>query len=159
MRVSVAKKSWYMKGDVASGAVLVALGVYIISEARRWNYSGPEGPGPGFFPLWYGIAMVILSLWLVVVSAVRPAAAGAKIDWRGVGKAMLVWGVFAACTALLKPLGFLTVLALLTLFIVGVMYGKPLKIACVAAAGTTVGFYLLFSLALDVGLPVGPLGF
>ena len=153
MRVSVAKKSCYMKGDVASGAVLVALGVYIISD------SGPEGPGPGFFPLWYGIAMVILSLWLVVVSAVRPAAAGAKIDWRGVGKAMLVWGVFAACTALLKPLGFLTVLALLTLFIVGVMYGKPLKIACAAAAGTTVGFYLLFSLALDVGLPVGPLGF
>jgi hypothetical protein len=53
----------------------------------------------------------------------------------------------------------LTVLALLTLFIVGVMYGKPLKIACAAAAGTTVGFYLVFTLALNVGLPVGPLGF
>ena len=73
----MAQKSWFLKGDVVSGAVLAALGVYIISEARQWNYVGPEGPGPGFFPLWYGIAMVILSLWLVVVSAVRPAAAGA----------------------------------------------------------------------------------
>ena len=148
-----------MKGDVVSGAVLAALGVYIISEARQWNYSGPEGPGPGFFPLWYGIAMVILSLGMVVVTAIRPAAAGAKTDWHGIGRAILVWAVFAACTALLKVLGLLTVLALLTLFIVGVMYGKPLKIACAAAAGTTVGFYLVFSLALNVGLPVGPLGF
>lgn len=159
MGISVVKKSWFMKGDVVSGAVLAALGVYIISEARQWNYSGPEGPGPGFFPLWYGIAMVVLSLWLVVVSALRPAAAGSGVNWRGVGKAMLVWAVFAACTALLKPLGFLTVLALLTLFIVGVMYGKPLKIACAAAAGNALGFYLVFSLALNVGLPVGPLGF
>jgi putative tricarboxylic transport membrane protein len=155
----VAQKSWFMKGDVVSGAVLAGLGVFIISEARQWNYTGPEGPGPGFFPLWYGIAMVILSLGMVVVAAIRPAAAGAKTDWRGIGRAILVWAVFAACTALLKVLGLLTVLALMTLFIVGVMYGKPLKIACAAAAGTTVGFYLVFSLALNVGLPVGPLGF
>jgi len=155
----VAQKSWFMNGDVVSGAVLAGLGVYIISEARHWNYTGPEGPGPGFFPLWYGIAMVVLSLGMVVVAAIRPAAAGAKNDWRGIGRAILVWAVFAACTALLKVLGLLTVLALLTLFIVGVMYGKPLKIACAAAAGTTVGFYLVFSLALNVGLPVGPLGF
>jgi putative tricarboxylic transport membrane protein len=155
----VAQKSWFLKGDVVSGAVLAALGVYIISEARQWNYVGPEGPGPGFFPMWYGIAMVVLSLWLVVVSAVRPAVAGAKVDWKGVGRAMLVWAVFALCTALLKLLGLLTVLALLTLFIVGVMYGKSLKIACAAAAGNALGFYLVFSLALNVGLPVGPLGF
>lgn len=155
----MAQKSWFMKGDVVSGAVLAGLGVFIISEARQWNYTGPEGPGPGFFPLWYGIAMVILSLGMVVVAAIRPAAAGAKTDWRGIGRALLVWAVFAACTALLKVLGLLTVLALMTLFIVGVMYGKPLKIACAAAAGTTVGFYLVFSLALNVGLPVGPLGF
>lgn len=155
----MAQKSWFMKGDVMSGAVLAALGVYIISEARQWNYVGPEGPGPGFFPLWYGIAMVVLSLWLVIISAVRPVARGAKVDWNGVGRAMLVWAVFALCTALLKLLGFLTVLALLTLFIVAVMYGKSLKIACAAAAGNALGFYLVFSLALNVGLPVGPLGF
>jgi len=159
MGIRVAKKSWFLKGDVVSGAVLAALGVYIISEAKQWNYMGPEGPGPGFFPLWYGIAMVVLSLWLVVVSALRPAARGAKVEWAGVGRALLVWAVFAACTALLKLLGFLTVLALLTVFIVAVMYGKSLKIACAAAAGNAIGFYLVFSLALNVGLPVGPLGF
>lgn len=154
----MATKSPLLKGDVISGAALAALGVYIITEARQWTYSSAEGPGPGFFPLWYGIAMVMLSLLLIAGSAVRPAA-GAKVDWRGIRQALLVWAVFAGCTALLKPLGFLTVFALLTLFIVGVMYGKPLKIACAAAAGNAVGFYLLFPLALNVSLPVGPLGF
>lgn len=153
----MAQSKW-MKGDVVSGAVLAALGIYIITEARQWTYSSAEGPGPGFFPLWYGIAMVMLSLLLIAGSAVRPAA-GAKVDWRGVGRAMLVWAVFAGCTALLKLLGFLTILALLTLFIVGAMYGKPLKIACAAAAGNALGFYLVFPLALNVSLPVGPLGF
>ena len=153
----MAQSKW-MKGDVVSGAVLAALGIYIITEARQWTYSSAEGPGPGFFPLWYGIAMVMLSLLLIAGSAVRPAT-GAKVDWRGVGRAMLVWAVFAGCTALLKLLGFLTILALLTLFIVGAMYGKPLKIACAAATGNALGFYLVFPLALNVSLPVGPLGF
>ncbi len=154
----MAKKSPLLKGDVISGAVLAALGVYIINEARQWTYSSAEGPGPGFFPLWYGIAMVVLSLMLIVNSAVRPAAGG-KVGWRGIGQALLVWLVFAGCTALLKPLGFLTAFALLTFFIVAVMYGKPLKIAVAAAAGNAVGFYLVFPLALNVSLPVGPLGF
>ena len=45
-------------GDVLSAAVLAALGVYIFMEAREWTYLGDDGPGPGFFPIWYGIAMV-----------------------------------------------------------------------------------------------------
>jgi hypothetical protein len=60
---------------------------------------------------------------------------------------------------LLKPLGFLLSFALLTLFVVAVMYGRPLKTALAAAVGNAVGFYLLFVLALDISLPVGPLGF
>ena len=32
-------------------------GAYIIVTASRWEYLGQDGPGPGFFPLWYGIAM------------------------------------------------------------------------------------------------------
>ena len=155
----MARANW-LKGDVVSGAVLAALGVYIINAARQWTYSSVEGPGPGFFPLWYGIAMVALSLALNATSVMRPApGAGKSVDWRGIGRALLVWAVFAGSIALLKPLGFLIVLALLTLFVVAVMYGKPLATACAAAAGNALGFYLVFPLALNVSLPVGVLGF
>ncbi|MDH4151579.1 MAG: tripartite tricarboxylate transporter TctB family protein [Betaproteobacteria bacterium] len=148
------------KGDVISGAVLAALGLYIISEARQWNFTGAEGPGPGFFPIWYGVAMVVLSLVLVAASVLRPSVkAKAPVDWTGIGRALTVWAAFAVSIGLLKFIGFLTALALLTLFIVAVMYGKSWKLALTVAVGNAVGFYLVFPLALDLSLPVGPLGF
>jgi putative tricarboxylic transport membrane protein len=147
-----------MKGDVVSGAVLAALGVFIISQASGWEYVSEEGPGPGFFPLWYGVAMLVLSLFLAGRAAMQPAA-DKPVDWGGVTRALTAWAVFAGCIALLQVTGFLIALALLTLFVVAVMYGRPLKVALVAAAGNAAGFWLLFPFALEVKLPVGPLGF
>lgn len=153
----MAQAKW-MKGDVVSGAVLAALGAYIVSEAWRWDYSTAEGPGPGFFPLWYGIAMVVLSLILMVRSGFS-ATTGKAADWAGIARALIVWVAFAVCVALIKPLGFLIALALLTLFVVTVMYGQSLKVALAVAIGNAAGFYLIFGLALQLDLPAGPLGF
>lgn len=153
----MAQPNW-MKGDVVSGVALAALGAYISTQAWSWNYMGEEGPGPGFFPVWYGIAMIVLSLVLVLRSAVRPAT-GARVDWSGVGRALMSWAAFATAVASLKLIGFLLALALLTLFVVAVMYGRPMKVAFAAAVGNAVGFYLLFVVALDLSLPAGPLGF
>jgi putative tricarboxylic transport membrane protein len=117
-----------------------------------------EGPGPGFFPFWYGIAMVVLSLVLVLRSATG-AATGKPVEWAGVRRALLAWAAFAVSVALFQPLGFLLSFALLTLFVMYVMYGRPLKISVAAAVGNAAGFYLVFVLALGLSLPVGPLGF
>ena len=69
-------------GDFWSGLALSALGVYIVVEARQWEYLTPDGPGAGFFPLWYGIAMIALSAILVVSSIRRMrSAADSAIDW------------------------------------------------------------------------------
>lgn len=152
-------QSKWLKGDVVSGAVLAALGAFIVSEAWQWPYSSEEGPGPGFFPVWYGTVMVVLSLFLVVKSLLPAATAGKRTDWAGVGRALGVWAVFAGSVALMNVLGFLTALALLTLFIAAVMYGRPLKVALAVAAGNAAGFYLVFALGLQLNLPVGPLGF
>jgi putative tricarboxylic transport membrane protein len=134
--------------------------VFIILEARRWEYLGPDGPGPGFFPVWYGIAMVALSLLLVATSLWRPSAnTGKAVNWREVGRALLAWAGLALCIGLLKILGFLLAFGLLTLFLVAVMYRRPLGTAVAVAVGVCLGFYLLFPLALNVALPVGKLGF
>ncbi|MBY0270920.1 MAG: tripartite tricarboxylate transporter TctB family protein [Burkholderiales bacterium] len=155
----MAQSKW-IKGDVVSGAVLAALGAYIVSEAWRWDYSTAEGPGPGFFPTWYGIAMLVLALVLMLRTAFSAAEQDGKTtDWVGIGRALTVWAAFTLCIVLMKFLGFLTALALLTLFIVAVMYGRPLKVALAAAVGNAAGFYLVFGLALQLSLPAGPLGF
>jgi putative tricarboxylic transport membrane protein len=135
--------------DLWSGFVLGGLGVFIITQAASWEYLGNDGPGPGFFPLWYGIAIVGLSLVLVVSSlSVKEA-----IDWRGAGRAFAAWGAFALAAAAMKWLGFLVSFAALTFYIVAVMYRRPLVAAAIVALATAAGFYLVFQLALDVKLP------
>jgi len=147
-------------GDVISGAVLAALGVYIVMQSLAWEYSGPDGPGPGFFPFWYGVAMVALSL-LLVVSAVRRGSVEREgaIDWTATKRALSTWAAFALSVALMNWLGFLVSFALLTFYIVAVVFRRSLVAAAVTAVATALGFYLVFPVALSLALPTGLLGF
>ena len=149
----------HKNGDVVSGAVLTALGVYVITEARGWDYVGPDGPGPGFFPMWYGLALVALSLALVIGAIRKRAEARGRTDWREIGRALAVWGAFAASIALLKILGFLLSFALLTAFVATVMYGRSLLYGAAAGIIAAAAFYAIFTFALSVALPLGVLGF
>ncbi len=146
--------------DILAGSLLAALGVFIITEANKWEYTGFDGPGPGFFPLWYGIAITVLSLWLVLGRArtLRTGTTGAA-DWPGIGRALGTWATFVVSIMLMQWLGFVLSFALLTLVMVRVQFGQDWKTAGLTALGLAAGFYLLFPLALDVPLPVGPLGF
>jgi putative tricarboxylic transport membrane protein len=147
-------------GDIISGGVLAGFGIFIVTEARNWEYLGSDGPGPGFFPLWYGACIIALSL-LLMGSSLRRAAGetAAATDWREIGRVLASWTGFALCVGLLKVLGFLLAFSLFTFFLVAVMYRRSLGTAVAVAVGMSVGFYLLFPLALNVELPVGKLGF
>lgn len=139
---------------------MAGLGVFIIVEARGWEYLGLDGPGPGFFPLWYGICMVALSVLLVAMSLLQAAVAPAKaVNWGEVGRALSAWAGLALCVGFLKILGFLLAFGLFSFFLVAVMYRRSLGTAVAVSVATAVGFYLLFAFALNVELPVGKLGF
>ena len=150
----------FKDGDVISGAVLAALGVYIVMQSFAWEYSGPDGPGPGFFPFWYGVAMVALSLFLVV-NAVRRSGGEREgsIDWPATRRALSTWAAFALSVALMNWLGFLLSFALLTFFIVAIVFRRSLIAAGVTAVVTALGFYLVFPVALSLELPTGLFGF
>jgi putative tricarboxylic transport membrane protein len=135
--------------DLWSGLALGGLGAYIIVQASGWEYLGPDGPGPGFFPLWYGIAMAALSLALVISSFRQ----NESIDWSGTGRAFATWGALAIAVAALKLAGFLVCFGALTFFIVAVMYRRPVKVAATVAIAAAAAFYLVFPLALGVRLP------
>lgn len=140
--------------------MLAGVGVFIIVEARGWDYLGPDGPGPGFFPLWYGVCMVALALLLVVTSVVQRAGAPSKpVNWGEVGRALVAWTGLALCVGFLKILGFLLAFGLFSFFLVAVMYRRPLGTSLAVSVGMAAGFYALFPLALNVALPVGKLGF
>ena len=146
-------------GDLWSGLALAALGTYIVSEARRWTYMGEDGPGAGFFPVWYGGVMVVLSLALVAGAVMRrpPAGAPEAMRWLDLGRALGCWAAFVACIALMKVVGFAIAFALLTWFIIAVMARRPQWIALTVAIVGAIAFYALFEMALDVSLPKGML--
>lgn len=150
----------YKTADLWSGLALAGLGVYIVVQAWQWEYLGPDGPGPGFFPLWYGAAMLLASGALVASSVLRrDGTRRAAIEWRRTGRALAVWLALAVSVALCKLLGFVVSFALLALFIVVVMYRRPLRVGLGVAVASAGSFYLVFALGLGVPLPVGLLGF
>jgi putative tricarboxylic transport membrane protein len=143
-------------GDFWSGIVLASLGAYVVSQAWRWDYLTEEGPGAGFFPLWYGGAMIVLSVVLIAATAMKPVR-GRAVNRHEIGRAVACWLAFVACIALMAWAGFVVAFALLTWFIVKVMAGESHLKAVVAAAGFALGFYALFELGLDLSLPRGVL--
>jgi len=159
-------KSILKNGDVLSGAALAVLGIYIVTQASAWDYFGLDGPGPGFFPFWYGVAMTTLAL-VLVVSNIRksrtdqPPKSGLEpaFDWTGTGRALATWAGFAIAVALMAPLGFLLSFALLTFFIVAWVFRRPLLTAGITAVTTALAFHLAFPVALGVELPIGLFGF
>ena len=147
-------KLFLRSGDFWSGLALAALGAYILVQAHGWVYLGEEGPGAGFFPTWYGAAMLVLSLALVAASVFRPAAR-AEVKWKDVSRAFACWAAFAVSIAVMPLTGFAISFALLTWFIVKVMCGERQRTAILVAVGGAALFFLLFDVALDLSLPRG----
>src|SRR5262245_55029898 len=139
-------------GDVISLAVLAALGVYIVIEASPWVYYNEDGPGPAFFPMWYGIAMVVLSLVLIAITISNQPKAETP-DWPGVTRALITWAAFAICGLLMSWLGFLVAFAILTFFMITFVFRQPPVTAGIVAVVAALGFYLVFPFALSVALP------
>lgn len=146
-------------GEVISGAVLAALGVFILIEARQWGYYASTGPGPGFLPSLYGLGMLALSLLMIANKVQSRSAERRAFDWPATGRAFFTWLAFVAAAALLKPLGFVLSFAALTFVIVAFVFRLPLLKAATAAILTAAAFYLTFPIALGVALPTGWLGF
>jgi putative tricarboxylic transport membrane protein len=146
-------------GDVASGAVMAALGTYIVVQASIWPYYEVSGPGPGFFPLWYGVLMIGLSLWLIISAARKRKPETEPAATIGVGRAVIVWAGFTVSLALMAFLGFCIAFTLFTMFIVSYVLGRPILTGLLTGAISAAGFYVLFWLVLGVQLPTGYVGF
>jgi putative tricarboxylic transport membrane protein len=146
-------------GDVVSGGLLAALGTYIVIQASIWPYYGFDGPGPGFFPLWYGILMIGLSLWLIVSTALKPKPEHEKRDFTGTRRALIVWAAFAACLALMGVIGFSISFALFTIFVVTYVFQRSIMTAVLTGAASSLVFYVTFYMVLGVQLPTGLVGF
>jgi len=146
------------RGDFVSGLALAALGAFVVQQAFGWEYMTPDGPGAGFFPRWYGIAMIALSLTLVVRSLRNGAAPVVKASDASHGRALACWAAHVGCLLLSKVLGFLASFALLCWFVSTMLFAQRQRTAIPFALGSAAVFWLVFDVALGVALPRGPWG-
>lgn len=149
--------------DRAAGAALVAVAlvwillVYLTIEPGQGTAAGPRA-----FPLFFGFALLGLSLTLLVQSFLRssvtddePAPAGAPSELYSV---VATIGSIVVYGALLGPLGFIPATALVVagMMILVLRIYSPLKIAAVSL-GLALGCFLVFGKLLGTYLPPGTL--
>ena len=149
------------KGNLISGACLAAFGIYVISVASRLPYVSEVGPGSGFFPLWLGIGLVLFASGLMFGSLASSGnrAKNESQSWKTSTRALAGWLAMMIAIALLGRIGFALSFVILTMFLIVALDRRPARLAVAVGIGLAVAFHLIFVIALDVSLPVGPWGF
>jgi putative tricarboxylic transport membrane protein len=156
--------SWWKtldKSDLVSALLLVALGVFVVAQAWDWPYLTKDGPGPGFFPLWIGIALIVLAATLIALHAIGAAEGKTpeKTNWKGVRGVLIGWVGLMIAAALLEPAGFVASFVLLAAFLVRVVFRQSWRSTIIVSLASAAGIWLVFVKLLQVRLPAGPWGF
>lgn len=150
--------------DLAAGVLALAFAAAAAYESAKLPFGAFRSPGPGFFPWWTSLGVVVLGLLVVSRAGRRPARAAAEASEPPAGRLadlVRVGGLVAALAAyvaLLEPLGYPLGTVLLVLFMLRMTERRPWPVALGAAAAIAVGSYVVFARWLGVPLPPGPFG-
>lgn len=149
------------KNGLIAALCLAAFGGYVTYTGSKLSYTDDVGPGPGFFPFWIGIGVLLFSIYqtLVAASAARLPGESTNPLWQGSGRALTGWLAMAASIFLYRWLGFVASFVLLTIFFIVVIERRSFVLALAIGFALALIFHLLFVVALGVSLPSGPWGF
>ncbi|HEX2988237.1 MAG TPA: tripartite tricarboxylate transporter TctB family protein [Chloroflexota bacterium] len=145
-----------MKLDRIAAAVCFLVGAVIVREGTQLTYMSGFSVGPGFFPFWLGLALMLLSAILFITTRApnQPFIESAS----GFRKAAMVAVAVLVYVVGLSYLGLLLALAILLAFLVGVVERKSWRVWAPVALLGSLGCYLIFEVWLSVPLPIGVLG-
>lgn len=148
------------RADQVAGLLLLAFAAAYAGVAlRSYGYRGQTGPGPGFLPVWLGVAMAILAglLFLGATRSREPGAAWLPTG-RGLLRLMVVLTATALFVALMDVVGMILGTALFLLGILRFLEHYPWGQSVAIAVGIATLTYLVFTYWLQVPFPVSPLG-
>ena len=141
-------------GDFFSGLFFFILSIYVLMTAIPWGLYGDAGPGPGFFPVIYGVLMLVLGFALLGRSVVyREVDPSDAIDPDGRNAALMTWLALALSIPLMLLLGFLGGFGILTLFLTKIVFKKSIAVSLLTAVALSLGLYAVFHLGLEIDLP------
>lgn len=143
--------------DRLAGGALGLLALAVMFESRRLPLGTLTNPGPAYLPVVLAALLLLSGLALVVLGgrAPRPAALG----WEEGRHAAAIVAAVAVAALLLERLGYRLTMAVMLLFLVGVVERRGWVVTALFAAALALGSFFLFDTVLRVPLPRGPLGF
>jgi len=146
--------------DRAFMTLWVLLGLAVCAYARTLGFLGPAGPDSGFFPMITG-ALIAVSGALLLARPAELTDAGQPMFDQGpaaAARVLLVIGALLAMILLIPYLGFLLTGAIVTPLLLRAIDGRSWAFCIGVGASSAAAIVLLFSKALNVPLPVSPLG-
>lgn len=154
--------------DTVAALCVALLGATVIALARRLPYEADYGPGAGFLPFWLGVALVVLSVFLLR-EARAPTADGGTIAGEPVGTAGFLqfapgalspWLIFFVSTVvvsvLFERLGFALAIGVFMFVTMRWVASLSWIATILLAVCTPIGLYILFVRLLMVPIPLVP---
>ena len=140
------------KPSISAGIIILLLGIVSLFISLDYSYAGIVGPGPGFFPIWLSVVLIILAIWYIIESVKGKNESGE--EWPR-GEA-------------LKRIGFI-IMSLISYFVLFLLVGflwagiiflvilfyKEYKwyVTASLSVGITLFIYVMFNNVLKVHLP------
>ena len=153
------------KGDGTAGLFGTFFGIFIIIKSFSLDIGGFHQPGSGFFPLFGGILLSVLSLVLLfrsILVGFRTTGVMARGEKGGVGKSpwVVVYAFigFLIYALMFEWLGFILSTFLLVIFLLRILEPKKWSIMLLTGATVASAAYIIFNVILKSGLPKGLLG-
>lgn len=143
--------------DQISALLWLALGIIVIIQSYELDYMAEYGPGPGFLPFWLGVGIIILGVALLA----RAIFSGKGNDdfsfptRHAAGQMFLVMVGLFGFVFLAEKVGFLLCIGLLFLFLLIVVERRGWKFSLAIAIISTLTFWIIFELELQLRLPPG----
>jgi len=100
--------------DVAAGLLYVGFGAAFSLGALNYKLGDPARMGPGWFPFWIGVLLVIVGVF-TAYTGVRSTAAEEKVKKLELGSVAWIIAAVVLFGLLLQPLGMVASLAVLVL--------------------------------------------
>jgi hypothetical protein len=150
-------KGGLLTNDRVAAFVLALFALVVALESRRYPFGTVAEPGPAYLPFALAVALLVFSVTVMVnggrAARFSPGAFG------GGGKAFAILAGMAFATAALESLGYRVTVAILLVYLLGVVERKPPAVVVSIAAGFALGSFHLFAGLLKVPLPLGIGGF
>jgi putative tricarboxylic transport membrane protein len=142
--------------ELAAAAVLLAFGLFALTQARGLRFGTIVAPGPGFFPLSLAAALCLASIGLLV-RALRASPSDAPASSGGVRRFAVAGtlGSLLVYALVLERLGFLLATFALLVFFFKALQRQSWLVVVSGSLATSLLTYLVFKMWLGVNLPGG----